>query len=118
MIAAQQETDRYTKTVETSYKKEKPERDWSSRSIDEIQRTLKSKDAAEMSIVDMQCRATMCRIVVEGDLIQVGEILHRSLPKLSMSFSQSLMRSVDVEGDRVNTVIYLVRQGYDLPSAE
>ena len=115
MIAAQQETEQYTKALDTSFQKEEPDRDWSSRSINEIQATLKSKDAAGMSIIDIQCRSTLCRIVAEGDLIQVGKVLHRSLPKLSTSFSQSLMTRVNGKGDRVNTVIYLVRQGHNLP---
>ena len=115
MIASQQETEQYTKALDSSFQKEEPDRDWSNRSINEIQGTFKSKDAAGLSIVEIQCRSTLCRIVAEGDLIQVGKVLHRSLPKLSTSFSQSLMTRVNGKGDRVNTVIYLVRQGHNLP---
>lgn len=115
MIATQQETEQYTKALDTSFQKEEPDRDWSSRSINEIQGTFESKDSAGISIVDIQCRSTLCRIVAEGELIQIGKVLHRSLPKLSTHFSQSLMTSVNGEGGRVKTVIYLVRQGHNLP---
>lgn len=115
MKAAQQETDQYTKILDSTFQAEKADRDWSNRTIDEIHRTFERKNAAGTLIVDIQCRLTLCRVVAEGDPIQVGKMLHRSLPEFSANFSHSLTTSAIGTGDQAKSVIYLVRKGHTLP---
>jgi hypothetical protein len=115
IMAAQQEINEYVKAIKTVLQAEDVDRDWSAQAVDQINRAFESKEAGGASIDDIQCRSTRCRIVVKGDPVLVGKVLHRSSPKLSEMFSQSLMTKVRNEEDGISTVIFLVRHGYSLP---
>jgi hypothetical protein len=115
LMAAQLEIDEYVKATNTVFQAEEVDREWSAQAVDEIKRAFKSKEAAGTSIVDIHCRSARCRIVVKGDPARVSKVLHRSSPKLSEMFSQSLMTHVDGEEEGISTVIYLVRHGHSLP---
>ena len=115
IMAAQLEVDEYLKAIKTVFQAEDVDREWSAQAVDQIKRAFKSKEAAGTSIDDIQCRSARCRIVVKGDHMLVGKVLHRSSHKLSEMFSQSLMTKVKSEDDEISTVIFLVRHGYSLP---
>ena len=115
IMAAQREIDEYAKATNSVFQAEALDQEWSTQAINEIQQAFKSREAAGTSIVDIQCRSARCRIVLKGDPVRIGKVLHRSSPKLSEMFSQSLMTRMDGEEDGISTVIYLVRQGYSLP---
>ena len=115
IMAAQLEIDEYVKAIKTVFQAEDVDREWSAQAIDEIKRVFKSMEAAGTSIADIQCRSARCRIVVKGDPVLVGKVLHRSSPKLSEMFSQSLMTKVKSEEDGISTVMFLVRHGDSLP---
>ncbi len=115
IMAAQLEVDEYVKAIKTVFQAEDVDREWSAQAVDQINRAFESKKAAGTSIADIQCRSARCRIVVTGDPVMVGKVLHRSSPKLAEMFSQSLMTKVTNEEDGISTVIFLVRHGYSLP---
>ena len=112
IMAAQSETDEYVKAVKTAFQVEDIDRVWSAQAVDEIKRTFMSKEAAEASIVDIQCRSVRCRIVVDGDPVLVDKVLHRSSPELSEMFSQSFMTQGKSDEDGIRTVIFLIRHGH------
>ena len=114
IIAAQLEMDEFAKAVNTVFQAEDVDREWSAQAVEEIKRVFQSEEAAGISIADIQCRSARCRIVVKGDPVLVGKILHKSSPRLSEMFSQSLMTKVKSEEGGTSTVMFLVRHGNNI----
>ncbi len=92
---------------------------WSSATIDQVEAAFDSSELVDAQIIDLDCRKTLCRIEIDVDdpflaseyqlslSLKVGHLL----PQTSMAISQ------DEEG-RSSAILFMAREGYNLPSAE
>ena len=89
---------------------------WSNSTTDQVQDAFDSIELDGAEVVDVDCRSTLCRIEIDFDdplrateyqlwlSVKIGDIL----PQASMNVSE------DGEGN-ASAVLYLAREGYDLP---
>lgn len=114
---AEQERFARLEFIETSLQTEQIDSEWSDQTSVAIKQTFNSQELAAAEVSNIDCRATLCRVDVHHDNqekltafqswfpLKVAE----SLPRLTMDHSE--------EGeDRFSTVVYLARDGYELPT--
>ena len=111
--------EEYMNLVETGLQYEQTDVQWSSKAKAEIENAFTTQELAGASVTDIECRSTLCRIEVahvDRQPLAEFEIL---LPKtLAHILPQALMERVELEDGSTSTLIYLARDGYDLPEPD
>ncbi len=87
---------------------------WASQSSASIYQVLETDEFANTSMIDMECRATLCRIEVEHDDNESAERFALGFPMgVSESFSKLTSHQSENEDGSSNTVIYAIRDGHN-----
>lgn len=104
------------KAFESSLYNEHVDAQWSNNAVAEIEQTLFQPELEETSLINVDCRATLCRVEVEHTDTR-AKIQFQSLfsqRRSDADLKSTLVRSNQGhEGNR--TIVYLTRSGYDLP---
>lgn len=105
--------------IETSLQQEHVDASWSTEASDAIEQTFDSEELAGASLVDLECRSTLCRVeVLHDDSEQLTEFQLLFPNKIGHILPQLTLDHVEEGDSSTSTVIYLARDGYRLPRVE
>ncbi len=108
------QSEQLMEVMETSLAEEQVDVAWSNSALDQIQRAFNSSELDGAGIIDLDCRKTLCRIEIDIDnpflaaeyqlwlSLKIGDIL----PQASMTVNQG----------QSNAILFLAREGYNLPT--
>lgn len=114
-----EQVEQQLSSMETIMTEEPVDSEWSSATTDQLQMAFDSSELNGADIVDLECRKTLCRIEMNIDnpllaaeyqlwlSAKIGDIL----PQASMTISQD-------EAGNPSAILFLAREGYNLPAAE
>ena len=92
---------------------------WSSEARDAIRRALAEATLAATSLDDLECRATLCRLRVTHRDARARADFEREFPgAVAALLPQLMVEPLDTEGDSPGALLYLARDGHDLPPSD
>lgn len=115
----QEQWENYLDFVETGLQQERVDRQWSSMANTEIENVLLNDELGDLSVNDIECRTTLCRIEIVHENSSSMTLFDVLLPqKLAHLLPKSVMSHIQLEDGSTKTVIYLSRDGYELPQPD
>lgn len=102
---------------EAALRKESEDPAWSGVMIDRINLVIDNKKLSATLVQNIECRTTLCRIEVRNKDPQARAIFEgQFIRDIAELLPQVTMRTVENEDGSTTTVLYLARNGYELPS--
>lgn len=102
--------------LETSLQNDPLDRSWSIQVSEQITQAFASEELAGISLDDVECRSTLCRVEVMHDDPMRRDEFEIWFPfKVAQFLPRLVMRRVDNDDGSSSTVVYTARQGYRLP---
>lgn len=106
----------YMDYIENSLQNEPIDQRWASDTRKTINQVFTSEEFVGANVVDIECRATLCRVEVIHDSLQaVGDFDIWWPQKLAAILPNATVDRFTLEDGSVGTSIYLAREGYGLP---
>ncbi|MGH8487678.1 MAG: hypothetical protein ACREXS_02070 [Gammaproteobacteria bacterium] len=104
---------------ETVLQQESADGVWSIQAMDALGQALGSEEFSSTKVQDMECRATLCRLeVVYADQEQQMRFEQHFSFKVGQLLPRMMMHSEEQTDGTISAVIYLAREGHDLPPPE
>ena len=103
-------------TLYSSFESEELDADWSGAVTDELQDVLAHPQFSNVSIYQMGCRSTLCRLEIEHDDPDLTVEFELWFAKQVAGVSSRFAMFEQEVGGRAVSVIYLARQGHRLPN--
>lgn len=114
MIEQQQQA-----ALETAFANQDVDEKWSDKSTQAIDSVLDNEFVENAEIIDSACHSTLCRLEVRHQDREQLASFEELLPlQLGGSFPELTMRHETGEDGEVSTVVFLAREGHDLPYSE
>lgn len=104
--------------VSENFRSQEADPEWSAEALDAIETAFQSEELAGASVLDMDCRATLCRVEVEHRNPEELMEFELWLPeKLAAVLPRMTLEREELDGRTVTTV-YLARDGHTLTLAD
>ncbi len=106
-------------SIENTFSDEMIDETWSKKSNKIINSVLDDEFVKNTHVLDSQCHSTLCRLEVQH--LEMSDLTNFEtfLPlQIGENFSELTMHHQNGEEGEVSTIIYLARNGYQLPDVE
>lgn len=104
--------------VNENFQSQEADPEWSAEALDALETALQSEELSGTSVVDMECRATLCRVEVEHR--DPAEMMNFEMwlpEKLAPVLPRMTLEREELDG-RTTTIVYLARDGHSLTLAD
>lgn len=111
-LAAQEESEwqirQYMDSIEDRFQSEVDHTGWSIPAAELIEQKLQSKLFSETSLINLECRSSLCRLEVQHDNSQASSVFSMNFPeRVADMFSKFSIDHMDQEDDYSSMVVYL-----------
>jgi hypothetical protein len=104
--------------AERALQKQEVDVAWSTEARALIVGAAANEDLAATSVDDVECRATLCRVRVIHPDAQAQAAFESEFPAaVAHLLPQLMVAPVEADGDPASSILYLARDGHDLPSS-
>lgn len=106
--------------VESNFVNESPDGNWSATMGEAITKAFADEGVSATQLLDVDCRATMCRIQISRDTApDAGPDFYLWLSEhVSKGFSQAVFQEDTDDKNQNGLVVYMVREGHDFPGLQ
>lgn len=113
--------DIVTRTVsffDETLEKQKEDKDWSSSVLSTIQKDIEQNKIPGTQLADVDCKTTFCRIEFNHVDSNANEIFNENYIFETSGNYSSYFDLIHLPNGSITTIMYMSRDGYDLPSIE
>ncbi len=118
---AMKQQQQYAEAIETHLQGEDVDPDWAIAAESKIREAFSLEELqVGASVVNVDCRSTLCRLDVLHNTEEEAELADfrfNLLSQIVTMLPRGTMQVVDQGGGQTSTVLYLARDGHDLPKA-